>query len=245
MQLKINGINVNFEYVKKSDKTIVFLHGWGGGISSFKAGFDYFFNNSEYSLLNIDLPPFGESDEPLKNFTIYDYYELVKTLIFKLKIKSINIISHSFGGRIAILLASKKEVKVESLILIASAGIKAKKSLKTRFEIISYKFKKKFSKNSKKLNKMGSRDYRLLSNNMKQVFVNVVNENLKKYLKNITCKTLIIWAKDDYETPKYMAKILNKKIKNSGLIMFNDGGHFCYLKYHTKFVKAAHYLFKS
>ena len=48
--------------------------------------------------------------------------------------------------------------------------------------------------------------------------------------------------KDDKETPFYMAKMFNKKIKNSGLINLINGGHFCYLKHHNIFVKTTKYL---
>ena len=77
MQQVINDVLVNFEYLKRDDNTIVFLHGWGGSLNSFKAAFDYFNNNSNYSLLNLDLPAFGKSETPKKIFTIYDYYEIV------------------------------------------------------------------------------------------------------------------------------------------------------------------------
>lgn len=244
MQCVLNGVKVNYEYIKNEKTTILFLHGWGGGLSSFKAAFNYF-DKLNYSVLNLDLPPFGESGNPLENFDIYSYYNLVLELLKKLNITKVNVVAHSFGGRIAILLASKNSRLIESLTLTSAAGIKPKKSIVTRFKIINYKLKKKFIKNKNLLKKYGSRDYKNLSPLMKKVFVKVVNENLTKYLKTIKTKTLIVWAKDDLETPLYMAKKLNKKIENSGLYLFDSGGHFCYLKHHNQFVKAIEYLIEN
>ena len=59
MQSKINGLVVNYEYVKRNQETILFLHGWGGGISSFKGVYNYFLKNSEYSLYSLDKSEFS------------------------------------------------------------------------------------------------------------------------------------------------------------------------------------------
>ncbi len=240
MQIMVQGLLVNYEYLKKGEETIVFLHGWGGSINSFKGAFNYF-KNSNYSLLNLDLPAFGESTEPPESFCIYDYANIVTELIKLLNIKSVHLVSHSFGGRIAIILSALKQINIKTLTLVASAGIKPKKSFKTRFQIAHYKLLKKIVKNKQKLNKFGSNNYKQLNPSMKKVFVKIVNENLIGYLNYISCPTIIVWAKDDKETPFYMAKILNKNIKNSGIILLKGGGHFAYLKHHNQFVKILEY----
>jgi len=71
---------------------------------------------------------------------------------------------------------------------------------------------------------------------MKKTFVNIISEDLSPLLKNIACPTLIIFGKDDKETPLYMAKKLNKKIKDSALIVFENCGHFAYLEDFYRFV---------
>ncbi len=86
------------------------------------------------------------------------------------------------------------------------------------------------------LSKFGSDDYKAIPNEMKGVFNRIVNEDLTKYTKQIQNETLIIWGKKDDATPYYMAKKLNKNIKNSAIITFDDAGHFSYLKYHSQFL---------
>lgn len=225
----IDNIKIEFDYTPIGKQTLVFLHGFLGNLNSFE-NYSKTFQNYGFSTLNINLTGYGFKHIP-KTFTIYDYAQVVFKLIKSLKIKSCCLIGHSFGGRIAIILSSMFNFNFEKLILVDSAGIKPKFSLKTKLKILNFKLNKflvkKNLKNKEVLNKFGSKDYKMLSENLKPVFKNIVNEDLTYLLKNINCKTLIIFGKTDADTPIYMAKILHKKIKNSTLKIL-DGGHFCY-----------------
>ena len=65
---------------------------------------------------------------------------------------------------------------------------------------------------------------------MKGTLSKVIKEDLKKYLSHISVETLIIWGRDDEETPYTDALYMHKKIPNSGLVTFDDVGHFPYLE---------------
>ena len=101
------------------------------------------------------------------------------------------------------------------------------------YKIWKYKRLKKkaqFSHNARiKMEKMGSDDYKKLSEVMKKTFVNVVNEDLVPYAKHIKAETFIIWGKCDKDTKLYMAKKLHKVIKNSTLYLLEKAGHFSFL----------------
>jgi len=232
----IDGIKVEYEYINISDKCVVFLHGFGGNLNNFSY-FAKVFNNFGYSTLNINLTDFGFKNLP-KFFNIYSFADIVYKLIKLLKIKNFNLIGHSFGGRISIILSSMYKC-VNKLILVDSAGIKPRFNLKIYFKICKYKFYKKLLnynvKIQKKLSESGSNDYKSLNDSQRCVFKNIINEDLVYLLKNITVKTLIIFGKKDKDTPIYMAKKLNKKIKNSRLILFS-GGHYCYVEEAQKFI---------
>ena len=80
-----------------------------------------------------------------------------------------------------------------------------------------------------KTNRQGSPDYAKLSPEMKETFKSIVGTFLEPYAQKITNKTLIIWGRHDNETPLYMAKRLKKLIKNSKLVVLENGGHFSFI----------------
>ena len=64
---------------------------------------------------------------------------------------------------------------------------------------------------------------------MRETFKNIVNTDLKNYLKHIKSNVLLIWGNKDESTPIKDATIMNKEIKNSELIVIEKAGHFSYL----------------
>ena len=234
MHKVINNIPLNYSYYKNKNttKAVLFLHGFGGSIESFsildKALRPY------YHTINLSLPGFFCNGTVPDNFTVYDYAKLVIKLLNELNVKKVYIVSHSFGGRIAIILASLYSELVEKVVLIDSAGLKPRFSIVTYLKIKYFKFLKWLSKfkiiKKEFLNKFGSSDYKNLSSSQKKVFNNIIKEDLSYLLKNIKAPTLIVWGKKDKITPYYMAKKLNKSINKSRLILYKKAGHFSYLE---------------
>lgn len=223
-----------------SGNPIILLHGWGVDISIFDSITNML--KTKYTVYAIDLPGFGKSDEPAIPYNLDDYVELLYQFIVDLDIHNPILLGHSFGGRIAIKFASL--YKVNKLILVDSAGLKQKNFIKTKSKIILYKLKKKYYKITKNVIKYndllinsGSQDYKDASTIMKKILVNVTNEYLERYLKDITCDTLIIWGKKDDVTPYYNAIKLKKKIKNAGLVTLEGVGHFPFIESKKTFNK--------
>lgn len=230
-------------YIKNNGNgyPIVFLHGWGGSTKSFE-----YFAKGKNSII-IDFPPFGMSKEPKYAYTLDDYVNIVIKIIKKEKIEKINIVAHSFGGRVALALAAKGFVN--KMVLTGSAGLKPKYSLKRAFAKFRFKMAKFIVKLKLKdksyLNKFGSSDYKSLSGIMKKTFVNIVNFYQNDMLNDVKCDTLLIWGSNDTETPLYMAKTFEKKIKGSGLVIFKNCGHFAYIEKAFAFEKIINNFFKD
>ena len=131
MIVTINIRNININYIQYgSGSDVVLLHGWGQNIAMMKPIGDRLQKNHRITIL--DFPGFGESEEPKTALTVYDYCEILEELLKKLKVKKPVIMGHSFGGRIAIIYASRNEV--EKVILFGSPCIRkeVKPSLKLR-----------------------------------------------------------------------------------------------------------------
>lgn len=227
MTTNIRNININYiQYGSGSD--IVLLHGWGQNIAMMRPLGDKF--QKKYRITILDFPGFGESDEPTEALTIYDYCEILEELLKKLKIKKTIVIGHSFGGRVAIVYASRNDT--QKLVLFGSPCVRANDS---------ESFKVKVLKSLKKvpgINKLegfakkhiGSRDYKNASEVMRKILVNVVNEDLSECAKKIVAPTLLIWGDNDTEAPLEDAKKLEKIIADAGLIVLPNSTHYAYLE---------------
>ncbi len=223
MTENICGADCRFEFNRYvdpngDDGAIVFLHGWGGSLSSFKGAFDAA-ESWGLKAVNFEFPKTVPHD-----WGIYDYGEQVKTFLESKKLANPIVVGHSFGGRVAIILAAQK--MCSKLVLVDSAGMKPRFDLRKKISIARYKSR---VKRGKPLDGFGSVDYNNIDVDMRGVFVRVVNTHLEKLLRYIDCPTLIVWGNRDADTPPYMAKRLNRGIESSEL-RFIDGGHYAYVE---------------
>lgn len=233
----IKDLDINYEITgAKGGKDVILLHGWGSNMNLFKhiAGE----LQSNFRVYNLDFPGFGESSPPTTVWGVEEYTSFVEELVEKFKISNPIIIGHSFGGRVALMYASRN--RTNKLILIDSAGVKPKRPLKYYIKVYSFKAYKKVlplligdKKASEKIAqfraKAGSSDYNSAKGIMQSILVKVVNEDLKYLMPKIDAPTLLIWGENDTATPVRDAKIMEKLIKNSGLVVLKNTGHFSFL----------------
>ncbi len=247
MIFNFESTNINYIVLNKEKKgePIVFLHGWGGSTKSFE------FLASKLPqirpLILLDFPPFGESSALSTAWSVQTYARMVISLLSFLNFDKFSVVAHSFGGRVAIHLASTQSAKISKLILTGSAGIK-RRSVKVFAKILRYKFLKLLVKlklcKSTLLKNFGSDDYKNLDIVMKQTFVNIVNFDQRKEIKNITCPTLLFWGKSDAQTPFYFTKYFKKHIKDCAVIKVK-GSHFAYLENAEQFLAVMRQFFRQ
>ena len=238
MIININDYNINY-IDEGSGDAVLLLHGWGSNIKSFAALISLL--KTKYRVLAIDYPGFGESDKLKTSFCVDDYCDIVVEFLKKLNIEKVILVGHSYGGRIILKLNNRKDLPfvIEKNVLIDAAGIIDKKDIVVKIKIVIYKlFKKIFislpisSEKKDELvmklrKKLGSSDYGTASKVMQETLVKSVNEDLTYCLDNMK-ESLIIWGDRDIATPMWMAKMMEEKIKNSGLVILK-GGHFSYI----------------
>lgn len=236
MLVNIDGLNVNYECAGEGE-AVVLLHGWGGQIASFKPVFDFLSRN--FKVYAIDFPGFGQSELPKEVWGVRDYAEMVNNLFETLKVEKATLIGHSFGGRVSIILAAEHPEKVNKVVLVDSAGLVTKKSLKYYYKVYTFKLLKKmylfFTPKNKRdgalekfYSKFGSKDYKD-AGNLRKIFVKVVNEDLREFMPKIKASTLLIWGENDQDTPVSFGEYMKKVIPDAGLVVLKDAGHFSYL----------------
>lgn len=234
--MKIKDLDINYvQYGNKKGKHIILLHGWGQNIFVMdtigKKLEKYFY------ITNIDLPGFGKSEIPKEALTIYEYREIIELLLRKLKINNPIIIGHSFGGRVAITYAAKN--KVDKLVLLASPF--RKKEVNNNLKLKLYKFLKKVPVINLLEDwiktKVGSSDYRNASPLMREILVNVVNQDLTNELKDIECPTLLIWGSLDSAVSIDEAKYAESIMKNAGLVEIENATHYAFIEQNYRVIK--------
>ena len=226
MQIKVQGINVNYiQYGKGKD--IILLHGWGQNIEMMKPLGDAFCDRFRITIL--DFPGFGQSEEPKEAWTIDKYSLMLEEFVKQTGIKKPIVMGHSFGGRVAIRYSARNNI--DKLVLFGSPCIRTNEDLSLKVKILK-KVKtlpgmNKFGEFMKQY--IGSRDYKAASPIMRQTLVEVVNEDLSKYAREIEEPTLLIWGEQDTEAPVSDAKELEKIMMDAALIIL-PGTHYAYLE---------------
>ena len=233
--LTIDGIKINYRHGGKGDPVIL-MHGWGCDSSAL--GLFERVGLENHTVYNIDLPGFGKSEEPLKPWGVEEYTRMLENFCKELGIVNPVVLGHSFGGRIALLFASRN--KVRKLVLVDAAGVKPRRSFKYYLKVYSFKLCRMIypalvgkEKAQQKIEAMrsrrGSYDYNNCSPMMRKVMVNVVNTDLRWCMKKIQAPTLLLWGENDTATPMRDARIMLKRIPDSGLISFAGAGHFSFV----------------
>ena len=247
MNIVINDQSINY-VVRGEGKPVLLLHGWGAEIDSFAPVTNELEKGRKVYV--IDFPGFGKSEEPKYAFEVFDFTEIVKGFIETVIGEKTDIICHSFGGRVTILLAAKYPELVDKIVFTDAAGIRPKRGIKYYSKVYSYKFAKKLAKTKsakkifkavgfdadKKIANSGSEDYRKLNGVMRETFVKVVNEDLTHYLRDIKSPSLLIYGENDTATPVRFGKIMEREIKDSGLVILEDAGHFSYLDQFPRYI---------
>ncbi len=218
MQIKINGKEIYYEVLGRG-KPVLFLHGWGGTSQSLKDLAKLI--SADHQSILMDLPGFGKSDNPDPKWGVEEYASLVTHFVKKLKLSSVILVGHSFGGTLSLFLGSKYPKLFKKLILFAPSykrgGKRSKVSSYGRFLPSAIKkplYRIFFPKSE--LYK-----YPHLEKN----FRNLITHDISPEVVSIRIPVLIIWGTKDSYVPVSHASELNRLIPESKLTIMEGYGH--------------------
>ena len=127
MTIEVKGIKLNYEICGEGPD-ILFLHGWGASLESFKRMIAPLSQN--FRCISLDAPGCGKSDLPENPLTPEDYCEITKEFMKKVGTKNPIMIGHSNGGRTILNMCANGYAKPKKIVLFGAAGIKNKKTFK-------------------------------------------------------------------------------------------------------------------
>ncbi|MBS6373934.1 MAG: alpha/beta hydrolase [Erysipelotrichaceae bacterium] len=229
MLITVKGQTINVE-TAGSGQSVVLLHGWGQNMEMMRPIFDHM--KEWFQVIMMDLPGFGESEEPDTAWSIQDYADFLSEVLDVYEAENPILIAHSFGARIAFRYALNHSV--HKMILTGAAGIRPHHSMEYYGKVYWYKIKKHLGliKGNE-----GSRDFQDASSIMRQILVKCVNEDITPMLSSIHTETLLVWGTLDEQTPLWMGKKLAKRMPNAALAIFDGDDHFAYFHQMNRFLR--------
>lgn len=239
-------------------RDVVLLHGWGcdhtiwAGVQrhltqygvTTQAGMQKQLAERGFRVTALDFPGFGASAEPPAPWGMEDYTAWFELFLQKRGIANPILIGHSFGGRVALMFASRNPT--HKIVLTDAAGVRPRRGAKYYIKVWSFKATKRLAplvlgrKKAQKFidarrEKASSEDYKNASPVMRGTLSRVVNEDLRHTMPKISAPTLLVWGALDTATPVKDAKIMEQLIPDAGLVVFDGAGHYSFLERPAQF----------
>ncbi len=210
---------------------VLALHGWARTHRDFDAVLAPA-DEEPLPALALDLPGFGASPPPAEAWGAAAYAQAVGELLGEMQ-SPVIVLGHSFGGRVALHLATQRPGSVGALVLTGvphllpepegrrvrvPAAYRAIRSLH-RMRLVSEGTMERARQ------RYGSSDYKAAQGIMRQILVRSVNETYEEQLAAVQCPVHMIWGGDDTAAPPAMAERALARLAHGDLEVFPDVGH--------------------
>jgi pimeloyl-ACP methyl ester carboxylesterase len=256
-----NKLSISYNRVGVQDKKpLIVLHGWGSNKQVMMPLAKELSDIRDCYVF--DLSGFGNSSVPDNAWSVDDYADLVEQFIRELESDSVDLLVHSFGGRIALKLCARPDAGqlIDKVLITGGAGMKPKrgwkyyvrkytaKLLKAPFLILPSSLREKGLdrlRNTSIWKSLGSSDYSKLEGVMRETFVKTVSEYLEPCLPNIPHEVLLLWGENDETAPLYQAKRMEKGIEHAELVVIDQAGHYAFLDRPSHFASIAEAFLKG
>lgn len=256
MELNAAGTTIHCELAGDGPVRVLLLHGWGCSTALMKPVADALCGACR--VLSIDFPGFGQSGRPPEPWDVPAYAVATLDVLRQTDFLPCAVVAHSFGGRVAALLAAEDASLFTRLILTGAAGIKKPSTPESERRSAQFRRLKGLCEGAKRLKifgplpdraedalrrRYGSADYNALDAEMRKTFVKVISQDLSACYPRIRQPVLLVWGDRDTETPLWMGQRMEKLIPDAGLVVLEGGGHFAYLEQAARFTTIArHFL---
>lgn len=238
----IKGVKTHYQLIGQG-QPLVMLHGWGCDWQIWYPLIQSL--STHYQLIIPDLPAFGQSEAAAAIWNTTDYVKWFEEFIkATLDTKPFMLMGHSFGGKIGAVYASQQPAQLQKLILVGSSGLPDplpphRALQQTVLGLIPTQLKNAIPAafKYKVLNSTGSATDHFHSNpTQRQILRQIVRENIAHYLPNLTVPTLLLWGKNDPETPLNQGRRFAELTPHSTLVLLEKSGHFPFIDETETFV---------
>jgi pimeloyl-ACP methyl ester carboxylesterase len=246
--VNIHGVNIHYElYNHRSNQPfIVLIHGFLSSTFSYRRLIPYLMN--DFSVLALDLPPFGKSEKSIRfQYTYKNLANLVIELLNRLQVQSCILVGHSMGGQISLNITRQRPDLVKHIVLLCSSGYLKRAQmpllLSTYLPYFHLYVKRWLSRQGVEQNLLNVvYDHSLIDEEMKkgyeepfydsQIFIALTRmlrhregDLSSDELKEIEIPSLLVWGEEDKVVPIHIGKRLHQDLPNSQFISFPKTGH--------------------
>lgn len=211
---------------------VVALHGWRRTHEDFVAVVGPASDAGPLDAVAPDLPGFGATPPPPEAWGSSDYATVVARLVEDLDAGApVVVVGHSFGGRVAVMLAAERPDLVRGLVLTAApvaprpgpaprprAAFRLARGLH-RAGLLSER------RMEQSRQRYGSEDYRLAEGVMRQVLVRLLAERYDAALAAVRCPLELVWGDDDRAAPIEVARAVLTQVPTAELTVCPGAGH--------------------
>ncbi|MGH9341994.1 MAG: alpha/beta fold hydrolase [Acidobacteriota bacterium] len=253
--LNLDGLRVHYLAGGAAGTPVILLH--GGGSDWAGLAWPSLMNSlaKYHRVFAPDLPGFGRSDKPDREYTAEFYRDFLEALARALGLDHFSLLGSSMGGMVAVAFTLKFPRKVDRLVLVDSAGLGAEGSLVTIGYFLAnvpslYHLVRGWATRSQWFVQYGLRDLvcdgsAITEEVLKEVrqAISLVGEgrawqsflrneatlsgfhDYSKRLQEIACPTLIIHGSRDKLVPVSCARKAHLLISDSILMILSQCGH--------------------
>jgi pimeloyl-ACP methyl ester carboxylesterase len=211
---------------------VIWLHGWGRSSGDFRSAAATLLEKGVSSVA-LDLPGFGASPHPAEPCGARGYALVIAPVISEItEGQPYLLVGHSFGGRIAVVLASSAPENLRGVVLTGAPLIR-QPSTSSRSPL-AYRAIRQLARwrilSAARLEvarkKYGSADYAAAVGVMRDVLVTTVNESYEAELQKMRVPAVFVWGSRDRDVPLTVAEQAVKVMSTHTELRVEDGcGH--------------------
>jgi pimeloyl-ACP methyl ester carboxylesterase len=228
---------------------IVFVHGLSGNWQNFLENLPR--AAGERRVVALDLPGFGESEEPVERITMSGYGRSVDQLCERLDLGEVALVGNSMGGFVAAETAIQFPERVERLALVSAAGITSSNlrrepvmawgraamlagsrgAAERRMAILRPRLRHLvFSSIMRHPSLIAPEMLWEMSQgagraSFRPALEAILDYDFRDRLPEIRCPTLIVWGKEDMLVPVEDADEYERQIPGARKLVLEDTGH--------------------
>lgn len=196
--------------------------------------------SDKYHLIAIDFRGHGDTEKTYEGYNFPQFVNDIAIFLQNKEIKQINLIGHSLGGIISLLLAYKYPNMVKKIVLIGSViSFSAQFKRPQANERISQKDIEETNKNAfpyffipeyKDIAKQVLDNWSKIPPHVHENLIRMGHFDLNSVVSSIRHKILLIYGDEDKISSKEARFEMLSKLKNSTINSINNAGHFVFME---------------